>query len=128
VRIKNPIKTIRPILKGSGLSKADKLLKRSDFVALSRQGRSVSDPCFVVAFRPNTFDRPRIGVTVTKKIGNAVVRNRIKRLVREYYRLNRYRLKGVWDISLIAKRDAADSPTHTIHNAIGTLFEKISDL
>jgi ribonuclease P protein component len=95
---------------------------------LSRQGKKIQNRLFIIFYTPGRQSSSRLGITVARKVGNAVTRNRVKRLVREYYRLNRYRLKGVWDISLIAKRDAADSPTHTIHNAIGTLFEKISDL
>jgi ribonuclease P protein component len=48
----------------------------------------------------------RLGITVTKKVGNAVIRNRIKRLVREWLRLNRWIPTG-WDIVLVAKDSAA---------------------
>ncbi|MGM0451534.1 MAG: ribonuclease P protein component [Thermodesulfobacteriota bacterium] len=110
---------------GSQLQKADKLRKRSEFVALSRQGRSVSDRYFVVAFRPNDLDRSRIGITVTRKTGNAVVRNRIKRIVREFYRFNKHRIKGHWDINVIARKAAVGLPTADAFASLGRLFDRI---
>jgi len=110
---------------GSGLKKTDKLLKRSEFVALSRKGRSVSDRYFIVAFRPNSLDRPRLGITVTKKTGNAVIRNRIKRVVREFYRLNRQRINGQWDINVIAKKAAVGVPSVRAHESLCALVDQI---
>lgn len=112
---------------GSGLQKTDKLLKRSEFVALSKKGRSVSDRYFIVAFRPNGLDRTRLGITVTKKTGNAVVRNRIKRVVREFYRLNRKRINGQWDINVIAKKAAVGVPTVRAHDALRVLVDRIGE-
>lgn len=112
---------------GSGLQKTDKLLKRSEFVALSRKGRSISDRYFIVAFRSNDLDKSRLGITVTKKTGNAVVRNRIKRVVREFYRLNRQRINGRWDINVIAKKAAADVSTARAHEALRALVDRMGE-
>jgi ribonuclease P protein component len=51
----------------------------------------------------------RLGITVTRKIGNAVARNRIKRLVREVFRLNRTRLPEGLDLVWVAKQQAAQA-------------------
>lgn len=90
------------------LTKADRILRRREYIALSKDGRRIQNEHFIVYFSAGQHDRSRIGVTVTKKVGNAVKRNRIKRLVREFFRLNRHRISGKWDISVIAKRQAAD--------------------
>lgn len=112
---------------GSGLQKQDKLLKRSDFVTLSKCGKSVSDRYFVVAFRKNASDRSRIGITVTKKTGNAVVRNRLKRIVREFYRLNKHRITGHWDINVIARKTAVGLPTKEAFASLEKLFRRIEN-
>ena len=57
------------------------LSKRADFLAANR-GLRVARPGFVLLVRPNAADAMRFGITVTKKIGNAVVRNRMKRRLR----------------------------------------------
>ncbi len=73
------------------------------FVARTNAGRATSPdeaPC-----EPPT----RLGVTVTRKVGNAVTRNRIKRLVREVFRQNRLRLPSGLDLVWVAKQQAADA-------------------
>lgn len=61
------------------------LTKRADFLAANR-GLRVARPGFVLLARPNGGEGVRYGITVTKKIGNAVVRNRMKRRFRELLR------------------------------------------
>jgi ribonuclease P protein component len=93
------------------LTKADRILRRRDFIALSEIGQRIQNEQFIALFAPNQHGRSRIGITVTKKVGPAVKRNRIKRLIREYFRLNRHKLVGNWDINLIAKRQIGDYRT-----------------
>ena len=66
---------------------------------------------FLVLLRPNQLPQVRLGVTVTKKIGKAVIRNRIKRYVREFFRLNKHYLPQGHDLVVIARR-GADSLDH----------------
>uniref|UniRef100_UPI00286CFA0C ribonuclease P protein component n=1 Tax=Novosphingobium sp. TaxID=1874826 RepID=UPI00286CFA0C len=61
------------------------LTKRADFLSANR-GLRVARPGFVLLAQPNGLDEMRFGITVTKKIGNAVVRNRMKRRFRELLR------------------------------------------
>lgn len=110
---------------GNGIKKPDKLLKRAEFIRLSRQADSIADRRFVVAFKKNGLDRTRLGITVTRKTGNAVVRNRIKRLVREYFRLNRQKIRGSFDINVIAKKAAADATSKEVFASLEKLFCKI---
>lgn len=109
----------------SGLPKSDRLLKRREFLYLSGQGSSVGNRYFVAAFRCNDLGRSRLGITVTKKTGNAVVRNRIKRLVREFFRQNRHLLRAGVDVNVIAKKSAADATSQQAYAALRQLFGKI---
>jgi len=102
--------------------KADRILKRREFIALSKSGRRVQNTEFIAYFLPAQHDRSRLGVTVTKKVGQAVERNRIKRHVREFFRLNRHCLSGNWDISIIAKRQSAEMT----HRSLQNIFDRIS--
>ena len=63
------------------------LNKNRDFIRAYHKGRSAVTPCLALYIRPNGKPVNRVGITVSKKIGGAVERNRAKRLVREAYRL-----------------------------------------
>jgi len=107
-------------------AKADRILKRSEFLYLSKTGKKLQDRYFVITFLPGHFDNSRLGVTVTKKVGSSVKRNWIKRLSREYFRLNRHHLKGLWDINIIAKKQAAGLRPDRIFASLENLFKRIS--
>ena len=107
--------------------KADRILKRNEFIQLSKSGRKLHNEYFIVLYAPGQCDRSRLGITVTRKVGKAVRRNRIKRLIREYFRLNRHLLSGYWDIIVIAKKEAADLSSDKIFDSLCDVFERISN-
>ena len=111
--------------KPAGFSSSDRLLKRREFLALSRYGRRIQDGCFIIFYRPGLQKRPRLGVTVSKRVGNAVTRNRMKRLIREFFRKNRQALNGNPDINVIAKPAAARLSAQEVDAALNRLFSKL---
>lgn len=108
-------------------TKADRILKRSEFIALSKSGRRVQNADFIAYFLPAQYNQSRLGVTVTKKVGQAVERNRIKRLVREFFRLNRHCFSGKWDINIIAKRQSAGISSEKAYRSLQKIFDLISE-
>lgn len=107
-------------------TKADKLLRRAEFVSLSQFGNKIQNRYFLAFIAKGKSDRSRLGITITKKVGHAAARNRIKRIVREYFRLNRQRLEEFWDINLIVKRQANTVSNKTIFLSLDNLFERIA--
>ena len=107
-------------------TKADRILKHSDFLRISRNGIKRQNEYFVVLFCQTRFKGTRLGVTVSKKVGNAVERNRIKRIFREYFRLNRHKITGFWDINIIAKKEAAGLTSGLALLSLQKIFDKIS--
>ncbi len=85
---------------------ADRLKKRYEFRRVQLSGRRIHTPHFLLVVQPNALPNTRLGITVTKKVGNAVQRNRIKRVVREVFRNNRLLFPVSHDVVFIAKRDA----------------------
>jgi ribonuclease P protein component len=107
--------------------KEDRILKRSEFLELTRSGRKVQNGSFIAWFKPGRFDHSRLGITVTRKVAKAALRNRIKRRVREYFRLNRRHLHHNWDINIAAKKRAADLSAEKVFSSLQDLFEQIEN-
>lgn len=84
-----------------------RLRKREDFGRVYRQGRSFANAQFVVYWRKQTTPGCfRLGVSASGKLGGAVVRNRIRRRVKEIVRLNASKLKNEYDLILIVRKPA----------------------
>ena len=90
-----------------GFPKSARLRKRPEFLNLSRTGKKVHSPNFIVISTNNERGESRLGITVSSKVGNAVVRNRIKRRLREIFRRRRREWVSASDIVVIARKGAA---------------------
>ena len=71
--------------------------------------KGFADGYLVLYARKNRTDRNRVGITVSKKLGHAVVRNRTRRRLREVYRLNEDRFLPGWDLVVVARSRAVDA-------------------
>lgn len=107
-------------------TKADRILKHSEFLKLSILGKKTQNRHFIAIFAPGRFQKTRLGVTVARKVGNAPTRNRIKRFSRECFRLNRHIITGHWDINIIAKKRAADLSSEQAFLSLKDIFKNIS--
>jgi len=101
-----------------------RLLQRSQFVSLAGSKTVVSGRLFLVIWKQNSVGRPRLGITASKKTGNAVVRNRMKRCVREFFRLHRSILPAV-DLNVIVRRQAAENTTAVLYEELQRTFQQI---
>lgn len=85
------------------------LKKNGDFQIVYNYGKKSYGKFSLIFFKGNNLEVNRCGFVVSKKTGNAVCRNRLKRLFREYYRLNDYQLNQGYDIIFVAKRTAGEN-------------------
>lgn len=69
-----------------------------------------ADGYLVLYARKNRTDGNRVGITVSKKLGKAHIRNRIRRRIREVYRLNEDKFQSGWDIVVVARSKALEAP------------------
>ncbi len=96
----------------------DSLRKNSDFQTVYREGRSYADKYLIMYVRPNGTRRNRLGISVSKKVGNSVIRHRIKRLVKENYRLKEDQFQCGLDIIIIGRKDAVGKDNKEIGSAL----------
>ena len=85
---------------------SDSLKKNSDFQRVYKNGRSVANRYLVMYVLENQTNQNRIGISVSKKVGNSVIRHHITRLVRESYRLHEDMFNSGLDIVVIARVSA----------------------
>ncbi len=105
-----------------GLSKRKRLLRRRDFQMTLKQGRVVRRGGVLVAAKRNPFEFSRLGIAVGKGVGNAVVRNRLKRRVREAFRRRAdMRMAGL-DVVVVLKSGESD---HGLFSTVNNLFGEL---
>jgi ribonuclease P protein component len=90
------------------VEKKNRLTKREYFDKVYRGGKSVANHQFVLySYARHQQQGFRLGISVSKKLGNAVVRNKIRRRIKEIVRLNAQRFPGGYDLILIARKPVA---------------------
>ncbi|HBI63755.1 MAG TPA: ribonuclease P protein component [Clostridiales bacterium] len=93
------------------------LKENRDFRRLYARGHSASSDCLVVYALRNKYGAGRLGITVGVKLGGAVQRNRIKRLIREVYRLHRDELRPNTDLVVVARHRAVTASYEQMERA-----------
>ncbi|RFC62116.1 ribonuclease P protein component [Fulvimarina endophytica] len=108
-----------------GTKRTGRLTKRSEFLA-ARKGRRLNGPYFFVETHLRDDDAPpRFGLTVTKKVGNAVVRNRIRRRLREAIRVTAGEaMKPGVDYVIVARRDVLEVAFGTLTDELSRRFDR----
>ena len=104
--------------------KKERVRKRKNYLNIYQKGVRVHSSNFTVILNPNPSGEKRLGVAVSKKVGNAVKRNRIKRLLREFFRLNKDRLPDSRDMVIIAKKDVSSLKYQDVCLELADLFKK----
>ena len=108
---------------------SESLKKNQDFQSVYRKGRSYANKLLVMYVLENNMERNRLGISVSKKVGNSVVRHHVTRLVRESYRLQANIFNSGLDIVVIARANAASASYAEIESALlhlGKLHKIIS--
>ena len=105
--------------------KQDRIRKRPEFLALAKQGQRLISRHFIIVYARRDPLVSRLGITVTKKIGPAVTRSRLKRVCREFFRIHRDQLTDGYDIHVIARRAAAQATHDELAKSLEQLFSQI---
>ena len=97
---------------------SESLKNNQQFRFVYKNGRSYANKYFIMYVKENGLDKNRIGISVSKKVGNSVVRHRITRLVRESYRLHESVFNSGLDMVVIARKSAKDKNCQDIESAL----------
>ncbi len=103
---------------GRGLPKTERLRKRREFLGVYERGDKIQSTYFVLYMLENGRPHHRLGITASRKIGRAVVRNRIKRSLREVFRANKQAIFPHCDLVVNAKRSAARARNQQIQEDV----------
>ena len=97
---------------------SESLKKNRDFQLVYKEGKSRANRYLVMYVKENGLETNRIGVSVSKKVGNSIVRHRITRLIRESYRLQEDMFNSGLDMVVIARKSAKDKTCQDIGSAL----------
>ncbi|MFZ5471479.1 MAG: ribonuclease P protein component [Myxococcota bacterium] len=111
---------------GERFPKSARLRNRREFLHVQQSGTKVDAGCLLALAVPNERPFTRVGFTVSSKVGNAVVRNQIRRRLRELFRKRAALLPVGVDVVFIAKSSAAQADFATLARAFDTAAAKLS--
>ena len=92
--------------------------RRSEYQSIQSTGKVFRQPNLTILYSPGQSESARYGITVSRRVGNAVVRNRIKRRIREIIRHQWRNVSGQWNVVFIARPSAADASFHALESEI----------
>jgi ribonuclease P protein component len=101
-----------------------RLKQSSDFLRLRQEGMVKRHPALMISYAPNSLEQNRYGFITAKSLGNAVKRNRIRRLLREAIRLQHPQFLQGFDVVLIARPDAVGKPFQEIQRIVSELARR----
>jgi ribonuclease P protein component len=104
------------------MKREGRLTKPDQYTQVYNRGSSHVDRYLVLKAMPNQLEISRYGISVSKRIGNAVVRNRVKRLLREILRVTA--LNPGWDLILIARSPASGTDYHRLQQSVFGLLSR----
>lgn len=110
-------------LRDGKMQKTNSLKENRDFRRIYNKGKSYVNPALVIYIMKNRLSVNRIGITAGKKIGNAVFRNRARRIIREAYRLNEQRYEKGFDIIFVARTRTTALKTRDIQRAMNGMMK-----
>jgi ribonuclease P protein component len=109
------------------VEKIYRLAKREDFNKVYRYGKSMANHQFVLYYLPQPkLEQFRLGVSVSKKVGNAVVRNRLRRMMKEIIRLKKENMTPHYDYILLARKPVTEMDYAEMEKSIWHVIRKAS--
>ncbi len=110
---------------GHTFDKSQRLLRREEFLAVQREGRKLHAGHLFASVRPRGDEAPaRLGLVTSRKAGNAVHRNRFRRVMREYFRLHRELFPVGCDVVIVAREGIAALTSEALRDEIAAALSR----
>ena len=97
---------------------SESLKKNKEFQTVYKKGKSYGNKYLVMYLLANDLEKNRIGISVSKKVGNSIIRHRLTRLIRESYRLQEEKFQCGYDIVIVARTTSKDRTFEEIESAL----------
>lgn len=107
---------------GRSYGREHRISRTADFWKDRRKRKKFDTEHFLLILRKNNKDARRLGLVVGRKVGGAVSRNRIKRLIREFFRLNKEKIPESSDLIVLAKKDIRIKGYREVFDELGAIF------
>lgn len=107
-----------------GIPRANRLRRNNDFRRVRASGHSWANRWLVLGALANDLDYVRVGITASHRFGGAIVRNRVRRLIREAVRPWLGRIPGGWDLVFIARAPLAGASFQDVDRAVAQLLQR----
>ena len=104
--------------------KQERIRERKDYLKAFFKGEKIVDNCLVLFVLPTERKCTRLGISINKKVGRSVRRNRIKRILREIFRLNKHKLKKGHDIVFVVRKAATEKNYRQLEEIVLNLLKK----
>lgn len=106
------------LIEEKNMKYSESLKKNRDFQIIYKEGKSLANRYLVLYVRENSLQKNRLGISVSKKVGNSIVRHRLTRLIRESYRLQEDMFNSGLDMVVIARASAKGKGYQEISSAL----------
>lgn len=113
---------------GKTLRRAERIRRKKELDRAIREGKRIKTGAFLVFVAPNDCGWPRIAALATRKVGRASQRNRARRLIREFFRLNKCRLMPSFDYVIVAQKGAEELRLREVEEQLKVLFSRRGDV
>lgn len=112
-------------LKENSFRREERLLSKKDFLKIRKKGIRLLSGSFIIFAHQNDYDFNRLGIAASVRVGNSVKRNRIKRLLREFFRLNKNIFPKSIDIFISVKKEARISRLCDVEQELIPVLKKL---